>query len=59
MGDPEDRVIYEPRPDATPERQRRALAALYRHVIDLTQSSEDRKPERERPARTRAGSKTP
>jgi hypothetical protein len=59
VGDSEDKVTYEPNQRATPERQRRALAGVYCHVIDLTQRSEGRKPERERPARTRAGSKTP
>ena len=34
---PEDRVRYEPRADASQERQRRALAGLYRRVIDLTE----------------------
>ena len=42
MGSPEDRVIHEPREDATPERQRRALAGLYAHVIDLTGRTSER-----------------
>jgi hypothetical protein len=60
-------VIYEPLPHATPERQRRALAALYRNVIDRTQTREEEaasptdsyrpsgKPEKERPAPRRHG----
>jgi hypothetical protein len=58
VGNPEDRVIYEPNQRATPERQRRALAGLYRHVIDLTQSSEEEAGARSRhgaPAREAEG----
>jgi hypothetical protein len=38
---PEDRVVYEPSARATPERQRRALAGLYRQVIERTQRREE------------------